>query len=550
MAEIRDWAALAANNNFAPDEGGWPEGMLLREVNNAARATIAALCRWFLDNNGSLSATVVSNTTVGTIYEVTPNASMVALGEALPSYYDRLTLAFTPAAANLGPARLRVAGLADFPLVNTEGMTIEAGVIKQGLVYGVIFQESANRWVAFNAVAQDLSIQRINTLAGAPSEMFVSGDVTTLGRTSLGTDVQLDTASMTPAGVGTQYPLTIANADPAAPQTIAESTHHFFLGYQGSEEDLLARIGFDGARNFLIESLVSAARLRMRAGGNTVFDADPFIGTLDLFIPTVATALLTANNTGLVRLSRSPVGGPARTILESTVAAGTVFGNALDDLVINAIDLAINATNVTINSTNAFTFGSSGSIEFTSTNGPVDLSINPSGLDLANTAFGQGVRVDSGGVMRPLNGGSIQKDRTRVVALSGAGPFTIGSADFNARTLLDTTAVTSPSVVLSIAASSNVGDKIQLTVYAGSLLIAQVQPIGVAVLRGETQPPLVRTFRWVEDPPGSGIFSSQQAVTRPANYRSVELICVAPNEWIVLWRDPVVSYVDSDLSGR
>lgn len=47
--EVYEWSKTDASNNFPADEGGWAEGMLRSNVNDAARADMGAIRRWYDD---------------------------------------------------------------------------------------------------------------------------------------------------------------------------------------------------------------------------------------------------------------------------------------------------------------------------------------------------------------------------------------------------------------------------------------------------------------------------------------------------------------------
>jgi len=49
IREFAEWEKADASNNFTPEEGGWPEGMARSDVNNAARADMGALRRFYDD---------------------------------------------------------------------------------------------------------------------------------------------------------------------------------------------------------------------------------------------------------------------------------------------------------------------------------------------------------------------------------------------------------------------------------------------------------------------------------------------------------------------
>jgi len=47
--ELSEWSMTDASNNFTPEEGGWAEGMKRSDVNDAARADMGAIRRWYDD---------------------------------------------------------------------------------------------------------------------------------------------------------------------------------------------------------------------------------------------------------------------------------------------------------------------------------------------------------------------------------------------------------------------------------------------------------------------------------------------------------------------
>lgn len=47
--ELFGWSKVAAQNNFPPADGGWPEGQFRTTVNDAARVVLAAVRRWYDD---------------------------------------------------------------------------------------------------------------------------------------------------------------------------------------------------------------------------------------------------------------------------------------------------------------------------------------------------------------------------------------------------------------------------------------------------------------------------------------------------------------------
>lgn len=169
MGELRDWSTTAANNDFAPAEGGMPENMDYRSVNNAARERMAAVARWLADNNGTLSATG------GPVdYTLTPNASMVPVGSGIVDIPDGQTFAFTADVTSTGPGPLRIrltTGGNYFPVVTNDGSgaVAAAGDIRSGGRVHLIYWNDANsQWILFNSLGTDLEINNINLVSRNP----------------------------------------------------------------------------------------------------------------------------------------------------------------------------------------------------------------------------------------------------------------------------------------------------------------------------------------------------------------------------------------------
>jgi hypothetical protein len=98
MSNVSEWSTSAGSNNDAPPDGA-PEGMLPGKVNDVIRENMAALAKWYQDQNASL-------TTAGTTtaYTLATNSSYAALS-------DIPLLVFKLHAANTGSCTLNVDGL-------------------------------------------------------------------------------------------------------------------------------------------------------------------------------------------------------------------------------------------------------------------------------------------------------------------------------------------------------------------------------------------------------------------------------------------------------
>ena len=105
MGELRDWSATAASNNFATSEGGMPEGMDYRQVNNSARERMAAVRRWLDDNGG-----ILVSAGGPTAYTLAPNASTTPIGGSTPADVNGTSYVFEINVTSTGAFTLAVDG--------------------------------------------------------------------------------------------------------------------------------------------------------------------------------------------------------------------------------------------------------------------------------------------------------------------------------------------------------------------------------------------------------------------------------------------------------
>lgn len=145
MAELNDLDVAAANNNFSPATGGWPEGMSASNVNNAAREDLAIIARGYRDQRGSLVSAGTANAQT-----LTPNATHAA-------YYDGMTFTFRAGAGltNTGATTINVAsiGARNVFKANPSAGTmtaLEAGDIIAGGVYRIVYDNANTRFVLMN----------------------------------------------------------------------------------------------------------------------------------------------------------------------------------------------------------------------------------------------------------------------------------------------------------------------------------------------------------------------------------------------------------------
>ena len=179
MGEIRDYSTTASSNTFATSEGGMPEAMDYRDVNDSARVRMAALRRFLEDNNGTLQATTPS----ANVYELTPNAETTPVTGS--PVRDGLTYAFTVDEANTGTATLQssdgttVIGPYEVWANDTLAAAL-AGDLRLNAVHYVTLKQISGtwRWLLLNSVAGvNSEIETINATSDQPLFVYNTAQV-------------------------------------------------------------------------------------------------------------------------------------------------------------------------------------------------------------------------------------------------------------------------------------------------------------------------------------------------------------------------------------
>src|SRR5882672_2099401 len=90
------WSQTAASNDVADASVPWPEGMAPGQVNNSARAMMAAIASWRDDTNGSI-------TTGGSANSLTFTSA-----QTLTTYLNNIRITAKAGATNTGAATLNL----------------------------------------------------------------------------------------------------------------------------------------------------------------------------------------------------------------------------------------------------------------------------------------------------------------------------------------------------------------------------------------------------------------------------------------------------------
>ena len=153
-AAVWQWSQTAGTNGTVDPNINWAEGMAPSQVNDSARATMAALAAWRDD----LGATVTTGGIL-TAYTATSNEGNIS---ATPTNGTRLRLIFN--VTNGTAATLQVDAGTAFPLQTVLGTASPIGTIRANQIYVVTFNSANSAWVLDSAPVSLTSIT--NSLSG------------------------------------------------------------------------------------------------------------------------------------------------------------------------------------------------------------------------------------------------------------------------------------------------------------------------------------------------------------------------------------------------
>jgi hypothetical protein len=127
MSDVHTWSTTASNNNSAAPNG-WPEGMAASSLNNAGRELMAAVAKWYKDDNGTLVTAGSSNA-----YTLAPNRTVTAYEAGL-----KFTFEANHTSTSTTPT-LNVSSLGAKTITNQEGDALTVGDIVSGGIYSVTY---------------------------------------------------------------------------------------------------------------------------------------------------------------------------------------------------------------------------------------------------------------------------------------------------------------------------------------------------------------------------------------------------------------------------
>lgn len=130
-----NWSTTATDNDDADEEINLREGQAPSTLNNASRAIMAALKKWYNDISGNL---VTGGT--GTAYTLTTGQSFTSLIDGI---FVKCRMNATSGAA----PTLAVDGLTAKAIQSASGTAIATGALLSGAVYTFSYDSSADAWI-------------------------------------------------------------------------------------------------------------------------------------------------------------------------------------------------------------------------------------------------------------------------------------------------------------------------------------------------------------------------------------------------------------------
>lgn len=133
------WSRTAASNDVADPAINLREGMAPSEVNNSARATLAALASYRDDMSGAKETGGANSA-----YTLSTYGSVV---DDSTDYLDNVCVSFTAHATNATNPTLNVDSGGALPLRGLSGIALGAGVLVEGTPYQALLSPAKDEWI-------------------------------------------------------------------------------------------------------------------------------------------------------------------------------------------------------------------------------------------------------------------------------------------------------------------------------------------------------------------------------------------------------------------
>jgi len=154
VSDVGTWSTTDASNSSAAPNG-FPEGMKPSDLNNAGRAVMGAVARWFFDTNGSLSAGGSTNT-----YTLSTNAGFSTTAE-------HSLLVFRVPIKCDGASTLNVDGLGAKPLRRAGGGALVDGDIVANTTVAVAWNDTQQYYEILGRQTRDITLLASGSVTSA-----------------------------------------------------------------------------------------------------------------------------------------------------------------------------------------------------------------------------------------------------------------------------------------------------------------------------------------------------------------------------------------------
>lgn len=144
---LHKWSTIAANNATADSTVSWPEGMAPSQVNDSARAEMAAVAKWRND----ISGTVTTGGTA-TAYTMTTNSTFASASDM-----SGAMLCFIPHTSSGASPTLAVDGLTARALNISTGVAVPTGYFVAGTPYVVTYIHASTEFIVRGATTTALT---------------------------------------------------------------------------------------------------------------------------------------------------------------------------------------------------------------------------------------------------------------------------------------------------------------------------------------------------------------------------------------------------------
>lgn len=169
------WSQTAATNATADSNIDLAEGMAPSEVNDAARAQMAAIAKYRDDLAGMITTGGSS-----TAYTVTSNQTLTALTNGF-------TVAFIPhATSGSGGVTLAVDGLTAKPLRQFASVNLRPGALASGSKYTATYRSATEEWLLNESYAPSVKAWGVVILTGSSAALQEGFNVASVARNAAG----------------------------------------------------------------------------------------------------------------------------------------------------------------------------------------------------------------------------------------------------------------------------------------------------------------------------------------------------------------------------